>query len=355
MSSFLKLAVDGRNLTSSISGINRYVSESVFALSAGNISIDILHHRPVQQYFLDYLKATNVTFHQTATRFSFPLYTPTGEDVFWGPAHRFPINFPKHIPALVTIHDLVWKKYAATMNRRTYLGERLFFAKTLNRANKIVCSSHSTAYDLQKYFPNYADKVDVIYPGAHQPSCRSRHAGKPFALFVGTMEPRKNLYRLINAYAAMPCKNAIDLVIAGGVGWGGINPDMLVTEYGLKNHVRIIKGANNSVINQLYADCHFLVMPSLYEGFGLPLVEAMKYGKPVVTSNIASMPEVAGAAGLLIDPNDTQQISQAMAELSTNQDLHSNLSSFAVKRSKYFSWEKTSHSLIDCFQTLKHS
>ena len=352
MPSFLKLAIDGRNLTRPISGINRYISESVLALSAGNISINILHHQPVHPYFLDYLNAPNITFHQTSTRFSFPRYTPIDEDVFWGPAHRFPMDFPKHIPAVATIHDLVWKKFAATMNKRTYLGERLFFARTLKRADRIVCVSHSTAHDLQQYFPHFADKITVIYPGAHQHTYRPHHKGKPFALFVGTMEPRKNLNRLIDAYAAMPHKDALDLVIVGGAGWGGINPQALVTEHQLKDHVRIITQANDSTINQLYADCHFLVMPSLYEGFGLPLVEAMKYGKPVLTSNIASMPEVAGAAALLVDPNDTRQISQAMAQLATDQELHSNLSSNAVKKATDFSWEKTSQSLFDCFHTL---
>lgn len=353
MTSPLKLALDGRNLTHSISGINRYISESVLALSTENIQIDILHHHPVHPYFLDYLNAQNITFHQTSTRFSFPRYTPTKADVFWGPAHRFPMDFPKNIPAVTTIHDLVWKKFAYTMNKRTYLGERLFFARTLKRADKIICVSQSTANDLQQYFPDYADKIDVIYLGAHKPACQPQHKGRPFALFVGTMEPRKNLNRLIAAYAAMPHKDRLDLIIVGGAGWGGINPEAVIKRHRLSDHIRIITQANNTIINQLYADCRFLVMPSLYEGFGLPLVEAMKYGKPVLTSNIASMPEVAGAAGLLVDPSSTDAITAAMGKLATDQELYSHLSSAAVERANEFTWQKTSQSLFRCFQRLK--
>ena len=167
------------------------------------------------------------------------------------------------------------------------------------------------------------------------------------------MEPRKNLNRLIDAYAAMPHKDQLDLIIVGGVGWGGINLEASIKRHGLNNHVRIITNANDTIINQLYADCHFLVMPSLYEGFGLPLVEAMKYGKPVLTSNISSMPEVAGAAGLLVDPYSTDAITVAMGKLATDQELYSNLSSAAKKRADEFTWQKTSKLLFQCFQSVK--
>ena len=353
MTPSLKLALDGRNLTHTISGINRYICESILALSAKNIQIDILHHQPVHPYFLNYLNAQNITFHKTSTHFSFLRYTPTNADLFWGPAHRFPMKLPKNIPAVTTIHDLVWKRFAHTMNKRTYLGERLFFAKTLKRADKIISVSQSTANDLQQYFPHYADKIDVIYPGAHKPACQPQHKGKPFALFVGTMEPRKNLNRLIDSYAAMPHKDRLDLIIVGGVGWGGINLEASIKRHGLNNHIRTITNANDTIINQLYADCHFLVMPSLYEGFGLPLVEAMKYGKPVITSNISSMPEVAGAAGLLVDPRSADAITAAMGKLATDQELYANLSSAAKKRADEFTWQKTSQLLFRCFQNVK--
>lgn len=353
MPSPLNLALDGRNLTRPISGINRYISESVLALSAENIQINILHHQPVHPDFIDYLNARNITFHKTSTRFSFPRYIQTKADVFWGPAHRFPMNFPKNIPAVTTIHDLIWKKFANTMNKRTYLGECLFFVQTLKRADKIICVSHSTAYDLKQYFPHYANKIDVVYLGAHRPASQPQHKGKPFALFVGTMEPRKNLNRLIDAYAAMPHKHQLDLVIVGGVGWGNINPEAMIKKHKLCDHVRVITNANDTAINQLYADCKFLVMPSLYEGFGLPLVEAMKYGKPVLTSNVASMPEVAGNAGLLVDPNSTDSITNAMVKLATDQELYSHLSSAALERADEFTWQKTSRSLFKCFYSLK--
>ena len=221
MKSSLKLAIDGRNLTGPLSGISRYISETVHALSALDIQIEILHHKPVNPYFLNYLGAGNINFRQMPTQFGLPKYMPSQEVVFWGPAHRFPIRFPKSLPAVLTVHDLVWKKFANTMSKRTYLGERLFFTNAISRANKIVCVSQSTANDLCHFFPSCSEKIEVIHLGAHEPSCRTLHRGKPFALFVGTIEPRKNLYRLIEAYSAIPQKNKIDLVIVGGKGWGG--------------------------------------------------------------------------------------------------------------------------------------
>jgi glycosyltransferase involved in cell wall biosynthesis len=349
---FLKLAIDGRNLSSPISGINRYILESICALSAKDISIEILHHSPIQPHFLRRLNAVNVKFRKTASRFGLPKYTQTDEQVFWAPAHRFPLGFSNSVPSVVTVHDLVWKKFAHTMRVKTYLGERLFFSRAMDRAEKIVCVSCSTANDLRHFFPMHSEKVEVIYPGAYAPSHRTRHKGKPFALFVGTIEPRKNLHRLLDAYAIMPQNNNLDLVIAGGKGWGDLNLEKKVAQHGLCNNIRIITQADDAMINQLYADCHFLIMPSLYEGFGLPLLEAMKYGKPVITSDIGSMPEVASGAGLFIDPNDTNQIALSMSRLICDQELYLNLSSAAIKRASYFSWSNSAQSLFQLFQKL---
>ena len=194
---------------------------------------------------------------------------------YFGPAHRFPMDFPKHIPAGQR-SMILSGKMAETMNKRTYFGERLFFGRTLKRANKIVCVSHSTARDLLEFFPHYADKIPSFTRAPINILAGQIIKASPLH-FCGYDGTAQELYRLIDAYAAMPHKDVLDLVIVGGAGWG-VKLQELVNQRQLKDHVRIITQANDVTVNQLYADCHFLVMPSLYEGFGLPLVETMKFG-----------------------------------------------------------------------------
>ena len=353
MTKTLKLSIDGRNLCGPMSGISRYVSQSILGLSASGIDISVLHPSPIASQFRFLSDCANVTFKQVKRRLNFPCYTDLNEDVFWGPAHRLPLNHTKRVPTVVTIHDLVWQHYRETMHKRTYLGERLFFKGAVNRADKIVCVSKSTAHDLAQYNPMLSDKIITIYPGANE--AEKRTTGKnSFLLFVGTMEPRKNLKTLIDAYAALSesLRNKVPLTIVGGHGWGRVNLNSYINDRGLEQNITLITNANDEEINQLYADCYCLLMPSLYEGFGLPLVEAMKYGKPVITSNISSMPEVAGNAGLLVNPKDISSISCQIKRLITDKVLYSQLSENAQSRAKLFSWEESTDKLLSQLRTL---
>ena len=353
MAKTLKLSIDGRNLCGPMSGISRYVSQSILGLSSTGIDISVLHPMPIASQFRFLLDCPNVTFKQVKRCLNIPCYTDLNEDVFWGPAHRLPVNHPKRVPTVVTIHDLVWQHYRETMHKRTYLGEKLFFRGAVNRADRIVCVSKSTAHDLAQYNPILSDKIITIYPGANEPK-KFPTGKKSFLLFVGTMEPRKNLNTLIDAYAALSegLRNEVPLTIVGGNGWGRVNLKSYILDRGLEGNVRLITNANDEEINKLYAECYCLLMPSLYEGFGLPLVEAMKYGKPVITSNVSSMPEVAGNAGLLVNPKDTTSISYQIKRLITDKVLYSQLTENAQSRAKLFSWAASTDTLLSQFSKL---
>jgi len=168
-----------------------------------------------------------------------------------------------------------------------------------------------------------------------------------YLLSVATLEPRKNLKRIIEAFKMLKTKN-LKLVITGKPGWEDLNT------LGFK------KGNNNTIFTgylkkredlaALYSQALGLVYPSLYEGFGLPILEAMKCGCPVLTSNISSMPEVAGQAAILVDPLDVEEIARGLSELVNNQDLRKSLAKKGLAQVKKFSWEKTAQETLKVYE-----
>ena len=139
-------------------------------------------------------------------------------------------------------------------------------------------------------------------------------------------------------------------VIAGGKGWGGVNIDEVVYDLGLTNNVFLPGYVDELSLACLYANAQFLVMPSLYEGFGLPLVEAMAHGVPVLTSNNSSMPEVAGDAGLLVDPEDVDSIAAGLNQLITNKELRSRLAANAKINAGRFNWDESAKRTLAVFE-----
>ena len=352
MSARIKLAVDGRNLTRPLSGIGRFISQTLIHLPKEKVSPTLLATRPINGYFKSLLDQHDIAVKNSKTRLGLPAYTETEEHVFWGPAHRIPFGLPKNLPVVLTVHDLAWRIVPHTMQRRTWVGERLFFARAVRRANRIACVSQATADDLARLFPESQDKTRIVYPAAFKSEQKPSKDKKKFALFVGTPEPRKNLQGLLKAYASMPVSQRCDLelVIVGGTGWGGIDVEAMIKFHGIDDKTRVILAPDDDQLNQLYADCAFLVLPSFYEGFGLPLVEAMSHGKPVITSNTASMPEVAGDAGLFIDPTDANSLATAMALLAGDTELYNTLSEQAKMHAQKFSWAKASVNMMELFE-----
>jgi len=231
-------------------------------------------------------------------------------DLFWGPAHRLPRLLPSNIAKIVTIHDLVWKYFGETMRPASRFLEKYQMPSAIHSSNHIITVSQSTARAVLKEYAIEPSKVDVVSPAATLrpdiPSfSRLSELGidKPFYLFVGTPEPRKNIHRLLKAHAGLSTnlKEKAMLVIAGGHGWGDLQLAKMIEDLNISSSVLVTGYIDETALAALYAKTMFLAMPSLYEGLGLPIVEAMSFGKPVLTSNNSSMPEVAGNSGLLVD------------------------------------------------------
>lgn len=278
-------------------------------------------------------------------------------DLYWGPAHRLPIALPSQTARVVTIHDLCWRRAPATMRRVTRLADAALMPSALRRADRIIAVSHATRDDLVADFPDAAGRVVVVHEAAsgatrpHAPDWLAANAvTAPYVLFVGTLEPRKNLARLLRAFAQLPAALAsTQLVVVGGGGWGDDALDRQARSTGIGARLRVLGQVDEAALATLYRDAACLAMPSLYEGFGLPLVEAMAHGTPVLTSNVASMPEVAGDAGMLVDPLDVASITHGLERLLGDAALRARLAAAARARSPQFSWARAARETLAVF------
>lgn len=359
----MRIGVDARNLVPSLSGIGRYVLEMCRALGEQGHSL-VLYLPEAPRTPLPPLPSCEIRISNFKGPWRRVIWSMSALpraanndrlDLFWGPAHRLPLGLARHIPTILTIHDFVWQKASKTMRWQTWLGELAFMRASLKRADHIAADSEATAKDIIAFHPDLACRTHVVYPGLTElplPGGRSLlpvdcHGNQErYALFVGTLEPRKNLERLLQAFASVAPSILFKLVIVGGQGWRLGNLSALIMQYSLQDRVILTGYVSDAELAQLYASAEFLLMPSLYEGFGFPIIEAQSFGVPVITSDTSSMPEVAGKGALLIDPASAVEIAEAITRLSSDDSLRSELADNAQSNAARFSWSKASKELV---------
>lgn len=362
----MRIGIDARNLVPSLTGIGRYVLEMARALGAAGHELCLYLPEPAAAPLAGIVNARvrvgawrGATMRMLWAQTALPAAARADAvDVFWGPAHRLPAALPGTIARVVTIHDLVWVHAAATMRRQTWLGERFLVGPALRRADRIVTDSNATTTDLQRRFPDIAAPVSTIYPGvtplaAARANAAPRPAGgRHYILFVGTLEPRKNLARLIAAFAALPEPLRADhaLVIAGGTGWRADDLERLAGAHGLADSVKTLGYVSDADLAALYAGATCLAMPSLYEGFGLPILEAHRFGVPVLTSRVSSMPEVAGKAAVLVDPFSVPSIAEGLRTLIGDPARRAALAQHARANAARFDWDRSASQLAGVFE-----
>lgn len=268
-------------------------------------------------------------------------------ELFWGPAHRLPLYLPRQTARVVTVHDLCWRRQPDSMQATTRFLDTALMPRALRQADRIIAVSHATRTELLNWRPELADKVRVVHEAASElPDPEPvEHLARwqvrpPYVLFVGTQEPRKNLPRLLQAWRRIAPSTPGILVVAGATGWGNIDLARLVAAANLEQRVRILGAVDDRDLATLYRHACCLGLPSLYEGFGLPLVEAMAMGTPVLTSNVASMPEVAGDAGILVNPHDVDAIANGLQRMLLEPGLRAALAARAPTQAARFSWQR---------------
>lgn len=246
---------------------------------------------------------------------------------------------------IVTVHDFIPLRFPRLSPLTPY--HRYYIPQVLRQAQHIICNSNATASDIIDFCQIPASKITPIplaYDASHfrTEDSISDRPNRPYFLYIGRHDPHKNLPRIVAAFAAMPKCHDYELWLAG-------TPDRRYTpklkaqiEFrGITQQVKFLDYVPYSDLPKMLRNAIALVFPSLWEGFGIPVLEAMACGTPVITSNLSSLPEVAGDAAILVNPYNTQEISAAMQTIASNTELRSHLSRLGITRSSQFSWQQT--------------
>jgi len=280
-----------------------------------------------------------------------------GIDIFH--TSSYDLDRPKKAKYIVTVHDVIIKAYPYGHSEKTIreIDEKL--KRVLNEADALVADSHSTKKDLMKFYDVAESRISVIYPGVQlfevkprtwTPSApvRGLTSNIPYILFVGTLEPRKNIDGLIKAFNWLKKEQEMDhkLYIVGMKGWMFENIFKEYEKSEFKKDI-IFKGyVSEHELSALYQNASLFVYPSFYEGFGLPIVEAFSHGVPVVTSKTSSCGEIAGGSASLVDPSNSKEIGEAMAKFIADKNLREQLTRRGLERAKQFTWRNTANEFL---------
>lgn len=282
-------------------------------------------------------------------------------DILHQPAFSAPIFYPKKL--VVTVHDVI----AVLFPRDIPLGARLYFGRWMpfsyRRADKIIAVSHHTKKDLVKHLELPPQKIIVIYEAAGEKfkklprvqveTIKKKYqTGSNYILTVGTLSPRKNLDFLIKVFARVRAKfTNVNLLITGKWGWYYEGLFSLAKKLGIDNKVIFTGYVNDDDLPALYNGAMAFVFPSIYEGFGLPPLEAMACGTPVVASSTSCIPEIVGEGGILLPFKEKEWVS-TLSRLLKSPPLREKFSRLGRKQARKFSWQETARQTIKVYESL---
>jgi len=289
-------------------------------------------------------------------------------NVFHGLDHVGLPLFFKRGTYVITVHDVIPLLFPQLFTLKHRLIVRAGLARVAPQADMVIVPSYAVQQDVQQYLHIDEDRVVVIPEGCEprfrpltDPEqlhrVRTKYGLPPrYMLCLGTLEPRKNITTLLHAFArlrpTLHGEPVLHLVVAGARGWREQEIFQTVKRLGLEQAVCFPGVIDDEELPALYSGALLFVYPSLYEGFGLPILEAMGCGAPVVTSNVAAIPEVAGDAALLIDPHDVEGMAAAMGALLHNDTLRECLRQKGFLQAQKFSWETTAQQTLDLYLAL---
>ncbi|MDP2624906.1 MAG: glycosyltransferase family 1 protein [Candidatus Peregrinibacteria bacterium] len=361
----MEIAIDIRETVGLKTGKGWYtfaMVKNILRLDHGNEYVLYTHEH--NSDFDEYPNATQRVIKKVGFRWHLAVIFDlrrTKPDIFWAPtSYIIPALAPRSVKIVVTVHDIVAFLFPEGHNKKAVWLERLTLHRAVKKSHQILTVSRNTKHDLIKVFNVSGDKIPIA-------SCASSDKFKPiedpvrieavrkkydlpdkFILAVGTLSPRKNFDRMILAYAQVLQKHDdTDLVIVGTKGW---NFEKIV-QFDRSDRVNMIGYVDGDDLPVLYSLAELFVFPSLYEGFGIPPLEAMACGCPVVTSNVSSLPEVVGNAAMLVDPYSVDEIAHAMDVILSNKYVALELREKGLERAKRFSWEESARKIVETFQS----
>lgn len=286
--------------------------------------------------------------------------------------HFFNFIVPPRIKGKVitTIHDMTYELYPETMDKRNLKRIKNDIQYSVNRADKIITVSESSKKDIINFLSVDESKIEVVYNGVEYDRFNKSYSEdekskirvkynlpENYILYMGTLEPRKNIESIIEAFSLFKKENILSnkntkLVIAGKKGWLFESIFNLVDKLNIKDEVIFTDYIAENDKSIIYNMASLFVFPSLYEGFGIPVLEAMASSIPVITSNVSSLPEVAGDAAILVEPKDIQSIAKYIGEILGDEELSENLVGKGHKQAKKFTWESSAEKLVNIYRDL---
>ncbi len=290
-----------------------------------------------------------------------PLHiTRLGVDVHWGAGFVLPLLSTK--PMVVTVHDLTFQLFPGVHERIKRYYFPAMIKAAVGKARTVIAISESTRRDLHRLIPVSRGKSVVTLLAARSihdsdlapmPS-EGRGRGRDYVLFVGTVEPRKNLARLVSAWKLLDAgaRSGVRLIVVGATGW---LVDALVGHLKATDTIEFRGHVDDVELAGLLQGAMAFVYPSLYEGFGLPVVEAMSLGIPVLTSNIGATREVAEGAAILVDPTSEEDIRAGLATLIGDPGLRQSLATLGRRRAASFSWARTAEQTLELIEQAAHA
>lgn len=278
-------------------------------------------------------------------------------DLYFSPYFVVPFWLP--CPSVITIHDMIFSVFPRLLSPPEWLVYQLLMRKSLASSSAVTAVSNCTREDVLKYFPTTrADKVYVIHSGIgdqfqpvvnesmHNNFRLKYHLPEKYLCYVGNYKAHKNLGRLVSAFAQIKNSVSHQLVLLDNPGADCIKLKAQVQSSKLQDRIYFCGGLADSDLALFYSCADLFVFPSLYEGFGLPPLEAMACGTQVITSNTSSLPEVVGDAGIMIDPYNVEELAEAMLRVLRDPDLRQKMRAKGLERAKLFTWENTARQTL---------
>ncbi|MCW8897760.1 MAG: glycosyltransferase family 4 protein [Flavobacteriales bacterium] len=279
-------------------------------------------------------------------------------DIFIATDGMFPLN--SNIKTLVIIHDLNFEHHPELLPKNVLNYYKKYFPKFAQQANQIATVSEFSKNDIVQTYKIEASKISVVFNGASKKFKPISEVEKQivkdkftegvnYFLFVGTIHPRKNVPMLLKAFNQFKTESgtSLKLLIAGKKMWSNTETAQLLNELAHKKDIIFTGRVNDNELAELTAAAKAITYIPIFEGFGIPLLEGMQCGVPVITSNITSMPEVVGDAGILVNPFNQNEIAQAMQKITADNNFHKELSSKSILQATKFSWEKTAQLVME--------